>query len=456
MAIRLFPTHRSLAWRLTFFLSCGMFVFLLSFSIFVYINTTQLFNQHEQRLLEQKGQSIRSDLTAAMIENPVFGLADLTQTLSLYSDVNQSILLLSPEGKVLAAFPGVSWKESQKKTYWNVLVTSQTINLPGYSGPLQITILQSLEPFLPFFHYLLITLSLASIGILAFSVFGSYGLTQLGLRPLTRFISQIHTMNKYQLIHPIAVTSKMVEIDELIVAFNTLLKRVEEAMTKQKQFIDDASHEFRTPLTIIEGYLRLLMRWGKEREDVREEALAAMSHECTRLFRLIDDLLRLAKLQNSSVQAYHIELQSLVPILEETKLAWSPVYTKQVALFFEWEEPLTAPVDKEKIRQLLDILLDNARKYTREGEVRVTAHRHAGWIHLHVIDTGIGIPEEKIPHLFERFFRVETSRNREQGGSGLGLAIANSIVEAHGGTISISSPPAGGADVHVKLPAVQP
>ncbi len=449
---RLFA-NRSLTARLTLLLSVGMLFFLLFFSIFIYINNYRLMYRHEQQLLNDKTKSIYHAITDDLKGKRSVRLSDINQIFANHVDKHQSIQLVDTADRIVIAVDGGNWRQHGTAQPDLLSVNSESFSLPGFSTPVHVRILEDTRERLdPYFRIQLATLLPASGVILLTSTVSIHALTRVGLKPLTRFIEHIHSMNEVHQFNPIPAYTRAKEIEELIAAFNTLLERVEEAITKQNQFIADASHEFRTPLTIIKGYIRLLHRWGKDNAEVREEALTAIEHECARLFRLIDDLLALAKLQNASSHVMKRETQSLVPLLKEVNQAWSTVFPPGLTLTVEWEEPLVAAIDREKIRQLLDIVLDNARKYTKQGLVAVTAHAAGEWIHLKVRDTGIGIPRDKLPHIFERFYRVERSRNRGQGGSGLGLAIARSIVSAHGGKIEIAAAPQGGTEVRIKLP----
>lgn len=441
----------SLKWRLTLLFSAGMLVLLLFLSIFIFFSTSNLVRQHEQKLLYQKANAIAADLKTEVTEEASLTFPYLNRLLTNYYDVNQSILVTDQNGKRLASIQGANWNKEVPDAMERIQVAKVSVQLPYSTELLQVEISTTTEALDWYFSILLTILLLASFITLVLSGIGGYLISQWGLKPLDHLIQQIHSIfpqRPSQRIHHHYVQT---EIYELIHAFNLLLDRMEEALVYQQRFVTDASHELRTPLSIIEGYVSLLQRWGQHKPQVREEALTALSQECSRLFKLIDDLLSLAKLQDISHLGSTKVIQPLAPLLVEVKQAWLPIYPKQIKLSFEWEESLYLTMDRERIRQLLDILLDNARKYTDEGQVKVMAYDKNNGIHIVVEDTGIGIQEQEIPHLFKRFYRVDKSRNRKSGGSGIGLSIAQAIVADHEGSITITPSEKRGMRVHVVL-----
>lgn len=446
----------SLKWRLTLLFVAGMMVLLMILTVFIYWSTSKLVYLHEQHLLDQKAVAIAADLKTQLTEDKYLDADYVKQLLTNYATKQQAIILLDDNGKRLASVVGPDWVTDPLKGRPEQLVSEAPISFDGTHPPLTIRVKQENELLNPYLHILLLMLGAASIVTLIISSFGGYFLARVGLSPLSRLITDIRGIYPSKLSTRLQSYSTAAdEIHDLVKAFNALLGRVEEAMRKQQQFVADASHEFRTPLAILDGYVRLLHRWGKENQAIRDEALIAMDHECSRLFHLIEDMLSLAKFQHEAdVGEDEKKMQSLVPLLKEIRNVWTSTFPKHLRLSVKWKEPLEMAMEKPKIRQLLDILLDNARKYTETGEVVVSATSKRGWIHLMVEDTGVGIPEDEQENVFERFYRVDKSRNRHRGGSGLGLPIAKSIVEEYGGRIWIRRSASGGTIVHVDLPVL--
>jgi heavy metal sensor kinase len=231
------------------------------------------------------------------------------------------------------------------------------------------------------------------------------------------------------------------EIGQLATTFDHMIERLNKTFESQKQFIADASHEIRTPLTVIKGNLDLLKRNIAEAD--RKESLRAIEAEARRLSMIAGDLLLLAEVEAGQVQKQeNVSLKELVT--EELKRARLSTDNQEIVLGHI--EDLRVTGDPYKLRQVLSNLVDNAIKYTpRGGSVTLSVFRHGDWAKVVVSDTGIGIAPENLPHLFDRFYRVDKARSRGGGGTGLGLAIVKEIIEQHGGKITVDSKPGQGS-----------
>jgi two-component system, OmpR family, sensor kinase len=241
------------------------------------------------------------------------------------------------------------------------------------------------------------------------------------------------------------------EIGRLALTFNEMLDRLQAVITTQRQFLADASHELRSPLTAIRANVETVRRGGDGDPAERNETLRIVEREVDRMGRLVDDLLSLARADaGSAVEKNRLALDAL--LLE--------VYHQQrplaggVRLALGTFQPVEIDGDSDRIKQLLINLIDNALRYTPAGgHVTIDLiHRDREAI-VRVQDTGPGIPEEDLPHIFERFYRVDSARARQSGGTGLGLAISREIVEAHGGRIEAASSPGAGSLFTVVLPS---
>jgi len=222
---------------------------------------------------------------------------------------------------------------------------------------------------------------------------------------------------------------------------------------QQQQFVADASHELRTPLAVIRSHTELMLRHPDSTVEEQSQHLSSIYSESTRMSKLVQHLLTLAK-QDSGVQQIVRAPVDLAPLLTELGEEFHLIAeVAGIELNTEMEAPLAVQVDAERIRQLLVILLDNAIKYTpAPGIVRMTCKLQHGQLELVVTDTGIGIPAAEVPQIFDRFFRGDKVRSREQGGTGLGLSIAKWIVDAHGGRIRVDSREGAGTTMRVSLP----
>lgn len=235
---------------------------------------------------------------------------------------------------------------------------------------------------------------------------------------------------------------------------NRALIPIRNSMEKQQQFVSDASHELRTPLAVIQAHAELLLRHPDHTIEQDSKHISMVLQETRRLGKLVSGLLTLARSDSNQLELDKrpIQLERIVQdgISKMNMLA----EVKDIILRGEVESTIPIQADEERLHQLIMVLLDNAIKYTLEGGViRVSCHKLAHTVYLEVEDTGVGIPPEHLPHIFDRFYRGDKARNRQEGGTGLGLAIAKWIVDRHGGKIRIESKPAVGTRVLVTLPA---
>jgi signal transduction histidine kinase len=228
------------------------------------------------------------------------------------------------------------------------------------------------------------------------------------------------------------------EVGRLAQAFNQMSSELEHLEQSRRDLVANVSHELKTPITAIRAHLENLLD-GVEQAD--PETLQVMLAQSERLGRLVEQLLDLSKLESGEVPLHREEvpLPSLVAqVISEIEVARPD---RNVAVEAEIADDLPAvAADRERMHQVLFNLVDNAIRFTPDGgAVTISADRHNGSVEVHVSDTGAGIAPEHLPRLFERFYRVDTARSREDGGTGIGLAIARSVVEAHGGHIEAES-----------------
>ncbi|NNV07641.1 cell wall metabolism sensor histidine kinase WalK [Geobacillus sp. C56-T2] len=232
---------------------------------------------------------------------------------------------------------------------------------------------------------------------------------------------------------------------------------IEEAYERQRQFVADASHELRTPLSVVFSSVEALtMEEDVMKNEFARRLLDRLREELKRITKLMNDLLTLAR-----ADAKHAALElakqtfDFRPHAERTfQLVAELAAKKQLTMHFHAPEQAVVTADPDKLTQLLYILLDNAIKYTPEGgEVTLSIRTEPKQFILSVKDTGIGIPPEDISRIFDRFYRVDKARSRQQGGHGLGLSIAKWIIDAHGGTIHVDSQLGQGTEFIVRLPA---
>ncbi|MFA0759654.1 MAG: hypothetical protein NOOUEUKL_002335, partial [Candidatus Fervidibacter sp.] len=220
----------------------------------------------------------------------------------------------------------------------------------------------------------------------------------------------------------------------------TELKRLERI---RQDFVANVSHELRTPIATLRSLTEALLMGGKDDPEVRDKFLQAIADEAERMSKLLDNLLELARLE-AGRREWRWQNVSVSDCVAQVAERFKPfAERKGLKLTVRAEPDLKVRTDPEALMQILSNLLDNAVKYTEQGEVSVIAEQvetvDGYWVAVHVRDTGIGIPPEHLPRIFERFYRVDKARSRQQGGFGLGLSIAKHLVESLGGKITVQS-----------------
>lgn len=281
------------------------------------------------------------------------------------------------------------------------------------------------------------------------------------LNPLSRMVETVERTDAGNLAERFPAMQGQQEIDRLAQSFNGMLKRLEEAFEAEREakeqmrrFIADASHELRTPLTSIHGFLEVLGRGAADNKEQLHAALSSMHGESKRMKKLVEDLLLLAKLDRKP--ELHLQDTRLDRLLLEMEphlrmLAQGRNITIQAAA-------VLCRCDSDKIKQVIYNLFHNAVQHTDSdtGRITVTVDKTKDHAVLLVSDNGAGISKEHLPHLFERFYRIDESRTRQHGGAGLGLSITQSIMNAHGGQMSVDSTVNQGTVFRAEWPGIIP
>jgi heavy metal sensor kinase len=289
--------------------------------------------------------------------------------------------------------------------------------------------------------------------ILILASLGGYFLARKSLAPMTLMNEQTRSITAGNLSSRLDVAHPRDEVGRLATTINGLLARLDTAFQEQQRFIADSSHELRTPVTVIRTESEVVLE--RERDPKEYQAsLALIRDEAERLSRIVEDLFVLARQQVAShgPMPQPVQLNSLVRDCARA----AQVLATRKGLHFDFQDggtEVSLNGDGELLKRLLLNLLDNAVKYTPEGgEIRLSLLARNGDARITVSDTGMGIPAEDQPRVFDRFYRVDKARSRAMGGAGLGLSIARLIVEAHAGTLSVESEPGSGSTFTVQLP----
>ncbi len=333
------------------------------------------------------------------------------------------------------------------RVYTYPLVGQSSGQLFGY-----LQVATSLEDVTRATRGLLVSLiAVGAVGLLVSSVAGA-ALARRALRPVDRITeAALEIYRTGGLDRRVRVKSND-EVGRLASAFNEMLERLGALFGAQQRLVADVSHEMRTPLTVIRGNVDLL-RMG----CADTESLDAIAGESERMTRLVSNLLLLSQVDSGTLPM-RFEPVNLASVVAGVARSGSIVAENRVQVQSAVSGELIVNGDADRLKQVLLNLVDNAIQHTPDGgSVRITgASTDAGLVLLSVSDTGDGIPPQDLPHVFDRFYRVDKSRSRERGGAGLGLSIAKSIALAHGGDIEAHSTVGVGTTFTVWLPAHQP
>lgn len=294
-------------------------------------------------------------------------------------------------------------------------------------------------------------ISLIGVGIFTvLGAMGAYWIAQQALRPVQRLSRLVQEIRAETLDRRLALDGPSDEVKELADAFDSMLEHLERAFEQQGRFVADAAHELRTPLATLRANLEVIRQDPHATLSDYREMSATLDRALNRLEKLTEDLLLLAK----GEKEIHVEPVNLDVLLTEVMQELeSLAQAHQVSLNLEVADEVVLPADAPLLARAVSNLIENGIRYNHPGgSVTVMAHHEANGAVIRVKDTGIGIPPDELPHIFERFYRVDRSRARHRGGSGLGLSITAHIVQLHSGRIRAESTPGEGSTFTLWLP----
>lgn len=441
--------------KIQIFSSLFMIVLLLlvNTSIYYLFNYTSLKNELE-KLSAQTNTMIE-----ALNKNPNISQGELLQAhlpangmIRVYQEDGEQIVPTITKRKIYSELPGEFSKTESREVITdiadvNVAVVSKPIIWDaGDIVTLQVTQFLNLQKdTMKTLFYVLI---IASILMLIPTIIASTFLSKFLVEPIKSLIDtmKINTsQSKWEKINTQSRSHD--ELYEMEETFNAMIDQLKDNFDKQAIFVSDASHELKTPISIVKSYAQLLKRRGKQHPDLFDESVDAIATEADRMQKLVEQMLLLAKneqeLKNKKVD--------IVQLCEEVVLTFERAYSRLITLNKESDHMFVSG-NRDQLEQVIYILIDNALKYS-DKEVLLNVFIEGSSVVIHVIDYGQGIDENDLPHLFDRFYRVDKARNRETGGTGLGLAIAKVITESHKGKINLNSKVNIGTTFIVTLPS---
>ena len=451
-----FKKPRKISWKVTMVYSLMFFMVLLLLNSSVYIFLNRYIETNIKNSISSTMQFVLPQLQRVnWWRSGPFG-TDVLREIS-ESEGNIYFRIVGYDGEIRAQskfLQGVELSVSSGFNEYNeegMKLVYSTAELPRstlLSGYLQIVRDKRVES--DFLELLFLILVLTSISGGAGSILIGYVITRKTLNPINRMIESVRNISASDLGLRLNADGPDDELTELARTFNSMLDRLEEAFYRQQQFVSDASHELRTPISVIKGYVDLLDRWGKEKPEIRDEAIEAIKNEVSNVKSIIESLLFLARGDSEEVEV-NKELFSVNSLIKNISRETTMI-VDDIDVNYNLPEECSFFGDKGLLKQMIRIFIDNSVKYTSSGgEINIKAVIKEQQLVLSIEDTGCGIPEEDIPHIFERFYQVDEARSAGEG-IGLGLSIARWIIDIHQGSVQVTSREGEGTKIEVFLP----
>lgn len=322
------------------------------------------------------------------------------------------------------------------------------------AGEFDIYVAGSRRPYL----LALLGLSLGALLLLPFTALaarrGANRTVERALAPLGRIVEETQAIGPRDLSRRVGAPTGLVEVTGLADAINMMIDRVDSSHQALEAFTADASHELRTPLTHLRAQVQWALAEGRSAEEVAE-ALSATSREVDRMSRMVEDLLLIARGENRqlAIERRQFDLAEVVREVEE--ITADMAAGSDITVRAELDEPAQVLGDPARVRQILLNLASNAVRYTKEGSITFALVRDGAMSAVRVSDTGEGMTPDQCEHIFDRFYRVESSRSRAHGGAGLGLTIAQLLAKLQDGRIDVTSEPGHGSTFSLWLLAAE-
>ncbi|QPQ30907.1 HAMP domain-containing histidine kinase [Lysinibacillus sp. JNUCC 51] len=361
-------------------------------------------------------------------------IVDRDQTVRMYNADGIEILSINNTSKAapLSVMHEIVEMTIDKK---DAFVINEPIQLGFFKGYIQVV--HPLTKFQSLMHYLLTAMLIAGLGGLVLSASIGYYLANYLMKPLHALRSSMKTVMDKGFNEPIQLSyTSHDEIGDLLKMYNAMMNELQISFTKQQQFVADASHELRTPIQAIEGHLSLLKRWGKDDPEILEESINTSLMEIARIRKMIEELLELARREEKDIKSEANAVAVLEAVIEETRL----LHPEARISLSKDEEIGRLFITENALSQIVRNIIENAIRYCEKiPEIQISLSVLEKEVMIKIEDNGIGIAEENIPYIFDRFYRVDEARNRQIGGTGLGLSITKMLLEKYNCSVEVKS-----------------
>lgn len=429
-----------------FLFACLLFLMNLtvyySFSKLIFNSELNTAKKEMEKITENVGKSLGTipDDTLLRSYVPINGMLQI-----VISDSKAFATVTSPTEQILSKRKAVFYEGevstlivSNGRDY--TFESMPIIMIDGSVANLQMT--KSLQSSSEILSILRIVLVMVTLLALIPVLISSRVLSKLITQPVTSMIQTMTEIRQSGRFKRIKIDGKSKdELFQMAETFNHMIELLEINFEKQQQFVSNASHELKTPLTIIESFASLLKRRGLQEPTLFAESIEAIQSESIRMKEMTEQLLILAR----NPEQWNIEFNmiDLSDFIDQTLKAFQNAYQLEIEFVDRQLQSIMIETDEKKLKQLLFIFLDNARKYS-DDLISVETGLVTGEVYIKIIDRGVGIPKDELEKVFDRFYRVDKARNRKQGGTGLGLSIAKEIAKAIGVEIKLDSCPGVG------------
>ncbi|WP_330218420.1 HAMP domain-containing histidine kinase [Sporosarcina globispora] len=346
----------------------------------------------------------------------------------------------SPDEKELSNIPaeyitGEVIKTLEKDNHGYIFASSPVVLPDGNVGSLQLT--RSMETAEEILKTLRIVLGAVTVLAMIPVIISSAILSKFITKPVAKMTATMKEIRGSGQFKRLELEGKSQdELHQMGETFNHMIDLLESNYEKQKLFISNASHELKTPLTVIESYSSLLKRRGLKEPELFNESIEAIHSEAIRMKEMTEQLLLLAR--HDDQWMLDLKMIDLNRFLTQVIRTYGDAFKRTLHLESGLAENVIIQIDENKLKQLLYIFLDNARKYS-DDVIRITAGSEKSEVYIRIEDRGMGIPQKDLPRVFDRFYRVDEARNSKTGGSGLGLSLAKEIADALGVKIKLES-----------------
>ena len=460
---RRFNLHSmNIKWKLTLWAAFLMIFLFMSYTILQYFVIQNWVVTQEKHTIQKKMEEVIAYVQESNSKNDISErehyldvLNEKYQMIRIVKENDTPLLTISdevPESWVPAKH--VIKKELIEYTPGEdrIIIYRKPIVVGEFKGTVEIV--RNLENFDSLINQILMLVFGTGCVAILLSLLGGRLIAFQLLKPINSMIKAMKRIKNNGLEERVPINKQRDEMTELGIMFNELMDNLEKSFIQQKQFVEDASHELKTPLSVIHGHISLINRWGKDNPKVLERSIELSLNETNRLIQLVSDLLILSRVEEPTLPLKKVEGMQLPyiinDIIDNFKLIREQVH---FSTDIDIKGDFSLNMSKTHLEQVLVILLDNAIKYSKVDQIiQISVNAAATHLIIEVKDFGIGIPKEELPYVLDRFYRVDKARSRKYGGNGLGLSIAKTLLELYQGTIEIDSLYEKWTKVKVTLP----